>query len=113
MFGWIKRNIKEKLRDGLKEYRDPQGEDNPMACPEITIEGIDESLYGKLMQSAVAGGAQFDGNAASIDGLSFDWNYDSAAQILHITCLKKPFFITCGTVESKIRVLVEQSKGAL
>jgi hypothetical protein len=113
MFGWLKRKITSTLRDGLNEWRDPQGEENPMACPEITIEGIDDAMYAKLMNEAVAGGAQFNGNIASIDGLTFDWNRDSVTQTLHITCLKKEFFITCKTVESKIRELVQKSKEAL
>jgi len=109
VIGWIKK----RLRDGLKEYRDPQGEDNPMACPEITIEGIDAALYAKLLAEATAAGAKFDGSQATLGGLAFDWNYDGEANVLHATCLHHPFFATCGIIEEKIRELVEKSKGAL
>jgi hypothetical protein len=104
-----------KIKDFLNRalWQDPQYEENQVNCPEITIEGIDGDLYRKLLAEANAAGAKFDGSKVSISGLEFDWNYDLEAQVLHVTCTKKEFFIRCPQVESKIRELVEKSKGSI
>lgn len=93
--------------------QDPQFEEVQVSCQEITIEQIDGALYAKLLAEATAAGAKFEGAQASISGLEFDWNYDEVAQALHVTCTKKPFYVGCDQVESRIRQLVEKSKGAL
>jgi hypothetical protein len=104
-----------KIKDFLNRalWQDPNYEVNQVACPEITIEEIDGDLYAKLLAEAGAAGAKFDGSKASIEGLDFDWDYDIEAQVLHVTCTKKPFFIGCGQVESKIQELVAKAKGAI
>jgi hypothetical protein len=107
----IKTQIKDLVITSL--WQDPDYEINQVNCPEITIADIDPIFHGSLMRQAVAGGAVFDGAAVTIDGLIFDWNYDSEAQVLHITCTKKPFFIGCTQVEVKIRDLVAKSRGAI
>lgn len=81
-----------------------------MKCPEITLPDIDKPLYDKLLAEATAAGMQSHGNMVSIEGLYFDWNYDAEAAVLHVTCLKKPFFIGCDRVETEIRGLVEKAK---
>ena len=93
--------------------QDPEYEEIQVPCPEITIEQVSQDLHGKLLSEATAAGAKFDGSRATIEGLEFDWNYDGAAETLHVTCTKKPFYATCGTVESRIRELVEKAKGAV
>jgi hypothetical protein len=105
--GKIKRFLLKAL------WQDPNYEIDQVNCPEITIENIDSALYAKLLSGATSAGAQFDGAKASIRGADFDWNYDQSAQILHITCTRKPFYATCAEVESRIRSLVDEAKGAL
>lgn len=108
----LNRFFKNKL-DQVKDWQDPDREENPMACPEITIEQVDQPLHAKLLVEAMAAGATFQGTYATIEALTFDWNYDPAAQVLHVTCLKKPFYATCNEVESRIRELAAKAKGAL
>ncbi len=109
---FFKRLVRSKIEQ-VKDWQDPNREDNPTACPEITIEQISPEVHAKLLAEATTAGATFEGSFAYIEGLSFDWNYDSTAQVLHVTCLKKPFYAACGEVESKIRELVEKAKVAL
>jgi hypothetical protein len=100
-----------KIKQFLRTvWQDPNYETDEMSCPEITIEGINEELYAKLLGQANAAGAKFDGAKVTIHGLDFDWNYDSAASILHITCTWKPFYASCSMVEEKIRELVNRAR---
>ena len=93
--------------------QDPQYDEVQVSCPEINIEQIDPVLYGKLLTEAVSAGAEFAGAKATIAGCVFDWNYDDAAQALHITCTDKPFYAGCGQVETRIRELIAKAKEAL
>jgi hypothetical protein len=99
--------------DEFKDWRDPDREENPMACPEIVIEQIPLDLYAKLLNEATAAGATFYGTKASFQHLEFDWDYDQPSQTLRMTCTKKPFYATCGEVESRIRELAEKARVAL
>jgi hypothetical protein len=100
------------LRHLLWKYvtQDPQYEETQIPCPAITIEGIPQDLYDKLLVEATAAGAKFEGTTAAFKGCLFDWNYDSESQTLHVTCLKKPWEFGCGTVEQHIRDLVQGAK---
>ena len=108
----FKRLIRGKIEE-VKDWEDPNREDNPTACSEITIEQISPELYARLLSEATAAGAKFEGAKASLSGLEFDWNFDEAAQVLHVTATKKPFYVTCSEVESKIQELVLKAKAAL
>jgi hypothetical protein len=105
------RKVKNFLLKAL--WQDPNYEIEQVSCAEITIESVDQGLYGKLLSEATEAGARFDGARASIQGLEFDWNYDAEAQILHVTCTKKPFYASCGAVESRIRELVAKAKESI
>ena len=107
MIGKLKRFLLKSL------WQDPNYDIDQMACNEIIIAGIDEELYAKLLGEATAAGAQFSGSVAMFRGCTFDWNYDVSNEELHVTCMKKPFYITCGVVEETIRDLALKAKGAL
>ena len=112
-FGFIRRLLRAKIdrtRDQIRDWKDPNREENPMACDEITFDGIDGVLYGKLLHQAIAANAIFDGLTVHFEGVALDWNYDAAAQVLHVTCTKKPFYASCDLVESKLRELVAKAK---
>jgi hypothetical protein len=113
---FIRRLLKAKLestKDQIRDWNDPDREENPMPCPEITIEDFDKVLYHKLLSEALTVGAIFSGTSVTLDGLHFDWNYDAEALVLHITCLKKPFFLGCEQIENQIRQLAAKAKGAV
>ena len=95
----------------VEDWKNPDREENPMPCPEITFEGIDQALHDKLLAEANAGGVKFDGDKATVSGMELDWNYDAESQVLTVTCTKKPFFITCERVQSTIEGLVAKAKG--
>jgi hypothetical protein len=110
MFQKLKSLLVKEARADIREWQDPQEEENPMSCQEITIEGIGKDFYGQLLAEASAAGGKFEGTKASIGGCEFNWSYDAETQGLHITCIKKPFYASCDTVESKIRELVAKAK---
>src|SRR5258708_40336924 len=94
----------------IKDWQDPDREENPTPCAEITIAEISPELYAKLLSEAIDAGAKFSGTNAEIEGAGFDCSYDAEWQTLHVTCLKKPFFISRDAVEQRIRELVLKSK---
>ncbi len=113
---FIKRLIQGKI-DQVKDWQNPDREEFPMPCEEIVLDGIDKDLYAKLLTQANAGGIQFQGDTATLhDGpisLGFLWNYDEPSATLRITCVKKPFIFSCGTVELQLRQLVEKAKESI
>ena len=89
-----------------------------MTCPEITIPNIPNDLYAKLLAEANAGGIGFNGsNRAQLHNgpisLEFDWNYDAQAEVLHVTCTRKPFIFTCDQIQERIIDLLAKAKGGI
>ena len=105
----------DKIKDELLAdlWQDPNYEIHQVSCPQIDIGEIDAVLYGKLLTEATSAGAVFTGAVAEIANCTFDWNYDAAAQTLHITCNKKPFYAGCEQVETRIRQLIQKAKEAI
>lgn len=93
--------------------QDPQYDEVQVPCPEITIGGIDQALYDKLLAEATAAGAAFSGSSATMHGCTFDWNYDTVSQTLNATCTKKPFYFGCDEIASAIQKIVADAKGGL
>lgn len=103
--------IKQFLLKAL--WQDPNYEVVQMPCPEITIPGVDKDWYAKLLAEATAAGAKFEGTSVQMQGFGFDWNYDGEALVLHVTCTRKPFYVSCAMIEQRIRELVANAKGAI
>ena len=102
------------VRGPIREWQDPQGDEDSMKpCQEVTIEGIDQALYDKLLAEATAAGASFYGGTVALKGCTFAWNYDAPSSTLHFTCLGRPFIFGCGEVESRIRELVAKARTAI
>jgi hypothetical protein len=84
-----------------------------MSCPAVSFEGIDDVLYARLLQQALRAGAKFDQaseNTAEIHGCVFVWT--RTGRRLFVTCLKKPFFISCEEVIYRLSDLIDQAKEA-
>lgn len=94
-------------------WQDPNYEIDQMNCPEIIIVGIEQPMYDKLLAEANAAGAVFNGDKVAFKGCEFDWQYDSPSQILHVTCISKPFYVTCDYIKSKIKELAEDAKAGI
>ena len=104
--------MKKFLQHLLWKYvtQDPEYPEVPMSCPEISIDQVDQALYDKLLGEAQAAGVKFDGDTVTFEGCTFDWLYDSAAQVLHVTCTTKPLLVGCGYIEGKIQELVTKAR---
>ena len=80
-----------------------------MACDPQTFNGVSPEGWAAMKEEArrqLGISLAADSGEASEKGFTISWNYDGAAQRLTITCLDKPFFVPCGTVNSQIAKLV-------
>lgn len=83
-----------------------------MACPPQIFDAVSASAWSCLQNAvaeklgiAVAG----DSGQASKMGVTIGWNYDPAAQRLALTCLGKPFIVSCDYVNEQIAQAVSGS----
>ena len=97
--------LRAKLWRDDSDYREDQ-----MSCPQFTFVGINQQFYAHLMDHAEKSGVTFDGTKASVEGCLFDWDYDATAQVLHVTCLKKPFLISCSALSDRITELIAHTR---
>jgi hypothetical protein len=108
--------IKNKINQ-VKDWQNPDREENPTVCDPVVINAVDKDLYAKLLIEAQAGGIVFNGDKASLhDGpisLEFDWNWDETTTDLTITCTKKPFIFSCDTVKARLIDLVVKAKSSI
>ena len=83
-------------------------------CELQTFSGITQAHFACLLQKAQSSGINITGNsgAASGSGITVEWNYDPASQVLTIQCTDKPVFLGCGVITSQIRDLVNNCTGA-
>lgn len=117
MFGAIKRLFRAKLdstKEQIRTWQDPDHEEEPTVCDQLSFSGVNQELYAKLLSEATTGGIAFDGNRASLHSgpisLEFDWDYQPTSATLYITCTKKPFIFSCGDVEERLRDLLAKAK---
>jgi hypothetical protein len=110
---FVKRYFRGKFNE-IRDWQDPDREQEPTVCNQIELYGINQDLYAKLLTEATAGGIAFDGNRANLhDGpisLEFDWDYQPDSAVLYVTCTKKPFIFSCAQVEERLRELVAKAK---
>lgn len=77
----------------------------------MSFQGVDDILYTRLLQQAIQAGVTKDDNDRwKFGDLEFTMRRENG--VLHITCTKKPFFVTCGMVAEKIQELISQAKEA-
>lgn len=78
-------------------------------CAAQTFSGMTQARFDCLIQKATTSGISISGNAgqASRDGVTIRWLFDPIAQTLELQCMGAPFFVSCGTVNSKIHDLVD------
>ena len=78
-------------------------------CAAQVFTGITQDKFNQLLTTAQAQGIDISGNngSASKDGITIAWSYDPAQQTLNLQCTSAPFFVSCGTVNSKIHDLVD------
>jgi hypothetical protein len=97
--------LRNKLWRDDSVYRGDQ-----MSCPQVTFVAISQDFYARLMDHAEKAGVTFEGTKATVEGCEFDWNYDPVARVLHVTCTKKPFLISCDALRDRITELVAHAR---
>jgi hypothetical protein len=82
-----------------------------VACDPLSYAGIGASEWASV-QDAVhrAYGMTIDSDRgeASKRGFTLTWTYDPTGQTLQIQCTAKPFFVSCGTVNDRIKRMAEE-----
>jgi hypothetical protein len=79
------------------------------ACAAQVFSNVSSSAWSCLKQKAAAEGYPIGSDAGSQtqQGFTIEWQYDSGAQTLTITCTDSPFWAPCGTSNSKIHEVVD------
>jgi len=80
------------------------------ACATQTFSGITQAGFDCLVTKADAAGITISGNSgeATKDGIRIRWLYSPEQQSLELQCLDSPFFISCGSINSKIHDMVDE-----
>jgi hypothetical protein len=78
-------------------------------CAKQTFTQVNQASFDCLKQKALSIGITITSNQGqdSKNGVTIAWAFDPNAQTLDLTCLEKPFYAPCGTVNSKIHDLVD------
>lgn len=79
------------------------------SCATQVFSGITQARFDCLVKKAKDSGITIAGDAgeASQDGITIRWQFDSAKESLELQCTNSPFFISCGTINSRIHDLVD------
>jgi len=78
-------------------------------CAAQVFSGISPAQFSCLVSQAAAQNIAIAGNSgtASKDGITVIWNYEPATQNLTIQCTDSPWYLPCGSINSKIHDLVD------
>lgn len=90
--------------------------------PQWSFDGIDQVLYDSIVAQVKAAGAKVNQptdaptGTFEYEGCEFVWSYDSAAQIVYLTCTKPSFLaknvVGENGVYQRISALIDKAKGA-
>jgi hypothetical protein len=75
-----------------------------MACGAQSFNNVDQNVWKCLVSKAAEYGVHISANSGSTSSHGFDvsWNYDPGKSLLMLQVTGKPFFFSCGVVNSKI-----------
>ena len=79
------------------------------SCATQIFSQVTTEQFACLTEKAKSAGIDIVGNTgkASRDGIEIGWTYDPVGKVLSIQCTSAPFFVSCGTINSKIHDLVD------
>jgi hypothetical protein len=79
------------------------------SCAEQIFSKVTSEQFACLTEKAKTAGIDIAGNngKATRDGIEISWRYDPVDETLSIRCTSAPFFVSCGTINSKIHDLVD------
>ncbi len=82
-----------------------------MSCDTQTFSNVSPEQLEAIRAKASAAGLVLEGNSgeASTHGVRLDWSYDPATSTLTISCVGKPFFVSCDHVNQTIKELISEA----
>jgi hypothetical protein len=80
-----------------------------MPCAAQVFSAVTTEQFSCIVAKAAAAGISITGNAGEMSksGFKVQWQFDPAASTLTIQCIDHPFFVSCGTVNSRVHDIVE------
>jgi hypothetical protein len=81
-----------------------------MPCP-LQSFGLSQAGFEKLVSIAEANGIDFVGyeGRTIYKGCTIHWSYDQTTGTLVVTCLDKPWYISCSRIKSSLIEFVAQA----
>ena len=81
------------------------------ACATQTFSNVQAAEWDCLKVKAASAGFSIssDRGSHSAAGLTVEWNYDPSAATLSVTCIDRPWFLSCSTINGKVHELIENS----
>ncbi|HEX2080709.1 MAG TPA: hypothetical protein VHG08_23595 [Longimicrobium sp.] len=77
-----------------------------MACPTITLSGIDQAVWECIRQRASSSGISIppgDSGTINTPEAEVEYAWDAAGESLAVTVVRKPAWIACELIESRVR----------
>jgi hypothetical protein len=83
------------------------------ACPMMSYNNVSQAVWTCIVATVANYGINVRGNSgtASAHGFTVHWNYNPANGSLQVQCTAKPFFVSCGTVNSHLNDAVSHCLG--
>jgi hypothetical protein len=78
-------------------------------CAAQVFSNFSQDRFARLTARAAAEGFSIEGVAGTFTqtGVTVTWAYDAASQSLTIQCIKAPFLLGCGSINSSIHNLID------
>ena len=79
------------------------------SCAAQVFSEFKADRFARLMAKAASEGVAIEGPKGTFthSGATVTWEYDEANQQLTVQCVKAPFLIGCGTINSNIHSLID------
>jgi hypothetical protein len=87
-----------------------------MSLPAQTFTGVTQAAFDRMaaeVQKDFGIAITGPNGQASASGFMLSWNYDAVGKVLVLQCLKKPWIVPVGTVQSRIAKMVQQEESAV
>jgi hypothetical protein len=84
-----------------------------LACDPLVYSRVGESKWATVKDAVRQEyGIRIDSaqGEASRGGFTLNWAYESREETIRIQCLKKPFFVSCRKVNSRIQQMADECK---
>jgi hypothetical protein len=74
----------------------------------MVFTGVTQGKFDSIVAKAAAAGITIKGNAGEVSHLAFamKWQFDPATGVFIIRCTRRPFVISCATINGRINELM-------